>query len=234
MISIATRTLLIALTIATVTLSAGAGALLRAQDGDTAAAGEGVVRVGRLVYAGGKTSKCFADGFLELADRHMESNVSRQFEGVDLASDEIFEFPFIIMTGEGAFSLSEKERKNLRSYIQRGGFLLASAGCSNQAWARSFRDAFSDVFADHELEELDTKHPMFHTLFDIDRIVATKGSARGALYGMSINGRLSIVFSPLGLNDTANAGGGCCCCGGNEVRNAKEINANILAYALTH
>ncbi|MCA9307730.1 MAG: hypothetical protein KDA16_14465 [Phycisphaerales bacterium] len=27
--------------------------------------------------------------------------------------------------------------------------------------------------------------------------------------------------------------GGCCCCGGNEIRNARYINANILAYALT-
>ena len=29
---------------------------------------EGLVRVGRLVYAGGKTSKCFAEGFLQIAD----------------------------------------------------------------------------------------------------------------------------------------------------------------------
>jgi len=51
---------------------------------------------------------------------------------------------------------------------------------------------------------------------------------------LEADGALRIVFAPLGLNDTSNAGGGCCCCGGNEVRNAKLINANILVYALTN
>ncbi len=49
-----------------------------------------------------------------------------------------------------------------------------------------------------------------------------------------MGGRLAAVFSPFGLNDTGNAGGGCCCCGGNELKNAKQINANIVAYALIH
>ncbi len=231
-----TRFGLFAMVMILVVLAAGTGAALRAQENESgdATSTEGLVRVGRLIYAGGKTSKCFAEGFLELADRHMESNISRQLEAVELGSDEIFQFPFLIMTGEGSFALSDTEKENLRAYIQRGGFLLASAGCSNQDWARSFRRTFEEVFPGQELVELDTEHPVFHTLFDIDRIVATKGSARGALYGLSRNDRLSIIFSPLGLNNTANAGGGCCCCGGNEVRNAKEINANILAYALTH
>jgi hypothetical protein len=42
------------------------------------------------------------------------------------------------------------------------------------------------------------------------------------------------VFSADGLNDTGNAGGGCCCCGGDEITNAKLVNVNLLAYALTH
>lgn len=50
--------------------------------------------------------------------------------------------------------------------------------------------------------------------------------------GIEIDGRLAVVFSPEGLNDTKNAGEGCCCCGGNEILNAKYVNANILAYAL--
>ena len=43
-----------------------------------------------------------------------------------------------------------------------------------------------------------------------------------------------LILSPDGLNDTANAGPSCCCCGGNEIKSAKEINVNLLAYALTH
>lgn len=195
---------------------------------------EGKVQVGRLIYAGGKTSKCFADGFLEMADRDMASEIEREFTGIELKDEKIYDFPFIVMTGEGPFTLSDKEKENMKSYLTRGGFLLASAGCSNKSWSDSFKKSMENIFDDVQFEELDTKHPIFHTLRDIDEITAARGKAKGALYGLTINGRLAAVFSPLGLNDTGNAGGGCCCCGGNEVRNAKDINANILAYALTH
>jgi len=49
----------------------------------------------------------------------------------------------------------------------------------------------------------------------------------------AIAGRLGVVYSPDGLNDTGHTEG-CCCCGGNELRNAIEINVNVLAYALTY
>jgi hypothetical protein len=37
----------------------------------------------------------------------------------------------VIMTGEGDFELLDSERANLRKYVEGGGFLLASAGCSS-------------------------------------------------------------------------------------------------------
>ncbi len=76
---------------------------------------------------------------------------------------------------------------------------------------------------------------MFHTLYDIQPL-RSKAAVKEAveIEGLEVDGRLAVVFSPYGLNDTANAGGNCCCCGGNEVRNAHLINADILAYALTH
>jgi hypothetical protein len=49
-----------------------------------------------------------------------------------------------------------------------------------------------------------------------------------------VNGRLVLVFSPSGLNDTDQAEEGCCCCGGEELIDAHMINANILVYVLTH
>ena len=53
------------------------------------------------------------------------------------------------------------------------------------------------------------------------------------LLGLEKNGKLVIVYSPHGLNDTEHSEG-CCCCGGNEISNSLEINVNILVYALCH
>jgi len=53
------------------------------------------------------------------------------------------------------------------------------------------------------------------------------------LLGLEINGKIVLVFSPHGLNDTAHTKG-CCCCGGNEISNAIKVNVNILTYALMY
>ena len=53
------------------------------------------------------------------------------------------------------------------------------------------------------------------------------------LEGISLDGRLGVIYSLDGLNDTAHTQG-CCCCGGNEITNCIQVNVNILAYALTY
>src|SRR6185312_8050578 len=90
---------------------------------------DGIVRVANLVYAGVKSSQCFSDHFLVTAEKESAISTSRRFHAVKLSSDEMFNFPLVIMTGEGTFELTEEERANFRQFVERGGFLLASAGC---------------------------------------------------------------------------------------------------------
>jgi hypothetical protein len=193
---------------------------------------DGIVQVANLVYAGTKSSRCFSDHFLIKAEQESAISTSRRFHAVKLASRQIYEFPLLIMTGEGTFRLSDQERECLKEYVERGGFLLASAGCSSIEWDRSFRAEMAVVFPEHPLEPIDLGHPMFHTVYEIRSLQAAHGTPR-PLVGVSLGGRLGVVYSQDGLNDTGHTQG-CCCCGGNELVNAIEINVNLLAYALTY
>ncbi len=193
-----------------------------------------LIRVGLLVYSDGKSGACFDDGFLTVVDRESAINVNRRFEPVSLVSDEVFGYPFVVMSGKGRFALSETGQRNLGTFLSRGGFVLASARCSDQAWGESFVQAIQAALPGVELEVMTPEHPVFHTLYDIDRITTLKATDEAAFFGVNIGGRLAVVFSPLGVNDAANVGVGCRCCCGNEVRGAAQINANILVYALTH
>lgn len=193
---------------------------------------EGIVQVANLVYAGTKSSKCFSDHFLAKAEKESAISTSRRFHAVKLDGEEIFAFPLVIMTGEGNFTLSDRERKNLRQYVERGGFLLASSGCSSKEWDRSFRNEIARVFPEYTLQPIDLAHQVFHTVYDIKELKAKHGKPQ-PLQGLSLGGRLGILYSQDGLNDTQHAKG-CCCCGGNELTNAVEISVNILAYALVY
>lgn len=188
------------------------------------------VQVANLIYAGVKSSQCFSDHFLSTAEHASTISTSRRFHAVKLSSDEIFNFPLVIMTGEGSFSMTDAERENLRQYLKRGGFLLASAGCSSKEWNRSFRRELSTLFADIPMEPIGMDHVIFNTVYEIDQIKAKHGTPK-PLEGITLEGRLAAIYSEDGLNDTSHAQG-CCCCGGNEITNAIQINVNILAYAL--
>lgn len=193
---------------------------------------DGIVQVANLVYAGTKSSHCFSDHFLIKAEKESAISTSRRFHAVKLGSESVFEFPLVIMTGEGDFQLSDEERQNLRRYVERGGLLLASAGCSSIEWDRAFRREIALVFPNHPLQSIALTHPMFHTVYEIRELRAAHGNSR-PLEGISIGGRLGVVYSQDGLNDTPHTTG-CCCCGGNQIVNAIEVNVNILAYALTY
>src|SRR5580658_8522236 len=86
---------------------------------------DGIVQVANLIYAGTKSSQCFADHFLVKAEKESSISTSRRFHAVKLGSEELYNFPMVIMTGEGAFELTSREQQNLVRYVQRGGFLLA-------------------------------------------------------------------------------------------------------------
>jgi hypothetical protein len=191
---------------------------------------EGIVQVANLVYAGVKSSHCFSDHFLITAEKESAISTSRRFHAVKLSSEEIFNFPLVIMTGEGDFQLGDGERENLRQFLDRGGFFLASAGCSSPEWDRAFRREMAALFDKQNLEPLGMDHPVFHTVYDITELHAKHGTPK-PLEGIALDGRLAVLYSQDGLNDTAHTQG-CCCCGGNEITNAVQVNVNILAYTL--
>lgn len=197
------------------------------------AAREGAVECGNLIYAGTRTSRCFSDEFLTTVQRKTSIATERRFKAVKLADEELFKIPFVIMTGEGDFTLTTKERENLKRYLENGGFLLASASCSNRPWGQAFEREIRSLFGNDALKDIALDHEIFRTVFTIKDLKLSKSSGQSPLRGMTHNGKIVVVYSSEGLNDSSHAEG-CCCCGGNEIQNAMEINANILAYALLH
>lgn len=195
---------------------------------------DGVVQCANLIYGGTHTSRCFSDEFLSVVQRKTAIPTERRFKSVKLSSKELFKFPFAMMTGEKNFLFTIKERKNLKEYLTKGGFLLASAGCSNKKFDKSFRMEIRRIFPKKKLEVIKLTHPLFRTVNKIKKLDVNHGNkTKAKLEGLTLNGKLVMVYSSHGLNDTANTKG-CCCCGGSEISNALDINVNILVYAILH
>jgi hypothetical protein len=199
-----------------------------------APAKENVIQCANLIYAGNHTSRCFSDEFLSAVQKQTTIATERHFKSVKLDSNELFNYPFVMITGESDFRFSARERENMKKYLTSGGFLLASAGCSNKDWDRAFRREMKAMFEDRTLKKIEMSHPIFRTVNTITELALSHPASEAAqLEGIEIDGKIVVIYSPHGLNDTEHTEG-CCCCGGNEIRNSIQVNMNILVYALLH
>jgi hypothetical protein len=220
--------------LAVIFLCSFAATRLRAQDGSLEALEDKTeIQCGSLIYGAAQTSVCFADHFLILARSKTNLKAARTFTPVQLGSDALFNSPFSVWSGAGAFKLSERERKNLRKYLTCGGFIVASPGCSDKEWDASLRGELKQVFPETPLQAIPMTHQIFSTVYKVKELTLMHGGTPGPLEGLQINGRLVLAYSREGLNDAEHAKG-CCCCGGDQINEGEIVNVNLFAYALLY
>jgi len=191
-----------------------------------------LLQCGNLIYAGDKSSVCFAHHFLTDVANQTNLRVNTNFCPVRLDAEALFDFPICVMSGNENFALTQKERQQLRKFLTQGGFLLVSPGCSDEKWDKSFRQEIKVCFPEYPLQKIPMTHPIFSIVNPISRLV-DKNDKPVSLEGLEINGRLVMVYSKEGLNDVHNAEG-CCCCGGNEIQDPARVNVNVFTYAVLY
>jgi hypothetical protein len=123
------------------------------------------VKLARVKYSGGGdwyNDPSAEVNLLRYVQNHTNIAVIPEYEFVDLASDNIFAYPLLFMTGHGTVSFSEQEVKRLRSYLDHGGFLYID---DDYGMDQSIRRELRKVFPDQELQELPFSHPIYTAHF---------------------------------------------------------------------
>ncbi|NJL31852.1 MAG: DUF4159 domain-containing protein [Phycisphaerales bacterium] len=101
----------------------------------------------------------FFDRFLQRALAETTIRTTGKLHPVPLAGSDLAPFPLLILAGEKNFALTPDEREQLKNYLQQGGFLLASAGCSSKQFDQSFRRELAELYPDTSLEPVPFTHP---------------------------------------------------------------------------
>jgi hypothetical protein len=86
---------------------------------------------------------------------------------VDLADDDLFNWPFLYAVEVGHWDLSDSDCKKLRDYLLRGGFLMVDDFHGSYEW-EVFMASMSRVFPDRPVVDIDNKDAIFHVLYDLD------------------------------------------------------------------
>ena len=114
---------------------------------------------------------------------------------VEVGSPDIFNYPFIHMTGHGRWALSTAEAQNLRKYLEGGGFLHID---DNYGLDPYVRPALKMAFPELDLVELPFSYPIYHQKFNfvngLPKIHEHDNKAPKG-YGLIYKGRLVCFYS---------------------------------------
>ncbi len=93
------------------------------------------------------------------------TNLNAAFEEVQLklTDKELYNHPYLYLTGHGNIRFTDEEITRLREFLLRGAFLHVD---DNYGLDESFRREMHRLFPDRDLVELSHDHPIFHSYFD--------------------------------------------------------------------
>ncbi len=100
---------------------------------------------------------------IKFCNENIGTNINPEQALVDAGSPEIFNYPFVHMTGHGNVVFSDQEAQNLRNYLIGGGFLHID---DNYGMDKFIRPQMKKVFPELDLVELPFSHPVYHQKFD--------------------------------------------------------------------
>ena len=89
--------------------------------------------------------------------------------------DDIYNYPWMYAVEVGHWNLPDAQCKKMREYFDRGGFLMVDDFHGTEEW-RDFVSGMSRVFPDHPIVDLDSKDPIFHTIYDLDNRYQVPGA----------------------------------------------------------
>lgn len=127
-------------------------------------------QIGLLKYSGGgdwyANLETSLPNLIKYCNANIKTNINTEQAIVEVGSADIFNYPFIHMTGHGNVVFSNQEADNLRKYLLAGGFLHVS---DNYGMDKFIRSELKKVFPELELVELPFSHPIFHQAYNFDK-----------------------------------------------------------------
>lgn len=132
---------------------------------------------------------------IKFCNANLGTNINPEQAIVEVGSPEIFNYPFIHMTGHGNWTLSNSEAENLRKYLISGGFLHID---DNFGIDPFIRPQLKKVFPELSLVELPFSYPVYHQKYDfpdgLPKIHEHNGKAPQG-FGLIYEGRLICFYS---------------------------------------
>lgn len=159
--------------------------------------GQNGYQVAVLKYSGGGdyyANPTALPNLVEFCNKNINTTIASDVPYVSVGSDELFQYPFIHMTGHGNVVFSPSEAENLRTYLDGGGFLHID---DNYGMDEFIRIELKKVYPNLQLVELPFEHPIFHQKFNFNGLpkIHEHDGNRPQAFGIISNSRLVVLYT---------------------------------------
>lgn len=123
------------------------------------------VKLALLKYNGGGdwyANPTSLPNLIKFCNEQLKTGINPEPITVEVGSPELFNFPLVHLTGHGNVVFSESDIRNLRLYLESGGFLHID---DNYGLDKYIRREMKRVFPELEFVELPFNHPIYHQNF---------------------------------------------------------------------
>ncbi|MDD4576180.1 MAG: DUF4159 domain-containing protein [Bacteroidales bacterium] len=132
---------------------------------------------------------------IKFCNQNVQTNINPNPSTVEVGSADIFNYPFLHMTGHGNVVFSDQEANNLRNYLIGGGFLHID---DNYGMDKYVRPQIKKIFPDIDLVELPINHPIYQQKFKLPNGLPKIHEHDGKPpqgFGIIYNGRLVLCYT---------------------------------------
>lgn len=127
---------------------------------------EPTVKIALLKYNGGgdwyANLETSLKNLITFCNQNLGTTINTEQAIVEVGSPDLFNYPFLHMTGHGNVVFTQQEADNLRKYLMGGGFLHIS---DNYGMDKFIRPQMKKVFPELSFVELPFNHPVYQQKF---------------------------------------------------------------------
>ena len=128
-------------------------------------------------------------------NENLNTNINPEYALVEVGSTEIYNYPFIHMTGHGNVYFNEFESKNLRNYLLGGGFLHIDDNYGMDIYVRS---EMKKVFPELDFIEITKNHKIYNMKYKFKNglpKIHAHDNKNSQAFGLIKQGRLICLYT---------------------------------------
>jgi hypothetical protein len=158
---------------------------------------QGTYQLAVLKYNGGGdyyANPTALTNLIAFCNKNLSTNISKETPYVEASSNDLFQYPFIHMTGHGNVVFSNKEVENLRKYLAGGGFLHID---DNYGMDEFIRRELKKIFPNQPLVELPTNHAIFNQKYSFNGLpkIHEHDGKRPQAFAIILNGKIVCLYT---------------------------------------